>query len=179
MVTAAKTIYNPVATSCFMSIIDFKTSNYFSWHVHAMAAGLLIIALVIIEKSILGGLAILLLCAIIFTTHYRLRIDLDKREYRDYLWILGLKDGKKYSFVAIEYFFIKKNTVSQTMGLKAANTTIAKEVYDAYLKFSEEEKLHVVTANRKDKIVKKLVPVSTSLNIKILDYTDGEAKLIQ
>jgi hypothetical protein len=143
-----------------------------------MAAGLLVIALVVFEKSILGGLAILLLCAIIFTTHYRLKVDLNKKEYRDYLWILGLKDGKQYSFDTLEYFFIKKNTVSQTMGLKAANTTVVKEVYDSYLKFSDEEKLHILSSGSKENIIKKLMPVSNSLNIKILDYTDGEAKVI-
>ncbi|GCC51763.1 hypothetical protein SanaruYs_19920 [Chryseotalea sanaruensis] len=161
-----------------MKNVDFKTSNYFSWHVHAMAAGLVIIALVVFAKSILGGFAILLVCAIIFTTHYRLKIDFEKKEYRDYLWIFGLKDGKKYSFDALAYFFIKTNRVSQTMGLKAANTTVVKEVYDAYLKFSDDEKLHVISSNTKAKILKKLIPVAENLNIKILDYTDGEAKVI-
>jgi hypothetical protein len=161
-----------------MNIVNFKTSNYFSWHVHVTAVCLIFIALAVLQESILGGLAILLLCAIIFTTHYRLQIDLDKKEYRDYLWILGLKDGKKYSFEGLEYFFIKRNNVSQTMGLKAATTTVVKEVYDAYLKFSDEEKLHVMTAANKDSILKKLLPVSKSLSIKMLDYTDGEPKVL-
>lgn len=68
--------------------------------------------------------------------------------------------------------------MSQTMGLKAATTTVVKEVYDAYLKFSDEEKIHVLTANHKDKIITKLHPVSKALKIDLVDYTIGEAKVL-
>lgn len=162
-----------------MKKIDFKTSPFFSWHVQLAAIGLLVIGVVVFEKSILGGSIIFLACVLIYTTHYRLHIDLDKKVYRDYLWIMGLKDGKLRTFHTLSYFFIKKNKVSQTMGLKAATSTVVKEVYDAYLKFSDEEKIHVLTANDKNKIITKLHPVSKTLQIDLVDYTDGEAKVIQ
>lgn len=146
--------------------MDFRTSNYFSWHVHVLAVCLIFIALTVFQESIWGGLAILVPCAIIFTTHYRLQINLDNNEYRDYLWILGLKDGKPHRFEKLEYFFIKINNVSQTMGLKAANTTVVKQVCDVYLKFSDDEKLHVMTANRKEIIVKNFYQLPKAWTLK-------------
>ncbi len=162
-----------------MRSIDFKTAPFFSWHVQVAAIGLLVIGVVIFDKSMLGASIIFLACILIYTTHYRLHIDLDKKVYRDYLWIMGLKDGKLCNFHDLSYFFIKKNKVSQTMGLKAATTTVVKEVYDAYLKFSDEEKIHVLTANHKENIVAKLHPISKTLQIDLVDYTDGEAKVVQ
>jgi hypothetical protein len=162
-----------------MKTIDFKTSPFFSWHVQIAAIGFMVIGVIVFEKSILGGSIIFLACVLIYTTHYRLHIDLDKKVYREYLWIMGLKDGKLRNFHALLYFFIKKNKVSQTMGLKAANTTVVKEVYDTYLKFSDEEKIHILTANQKDKIITKLHPISRALLIDLVDYTDGEAKVVR
>lgn len=162
-----------------MSPTDFKTDNYFSWHVRVMAIGVLPVAIMLLEKSVLGSLALLFISVVIFTTHYRLSLDFSKKVYREYLWILGMKDGKPHRFDDLAYFFIKKNISSQTMGLKAATTTVVKEVYDAYLKFSNEEKLHITTTNHKHKLIDKLRPISKQLKIEILDYTEGEVNVIQ
>lgn len=121
------------------------------------------------------GILTLSICAFIFTTHYRFRIDLVKKEFQDYLWILGLRQGATVRYEKMEYFFIKKSNVSQTMGLKAATTTVHKEVFDAYLKFSEKEKVFIVSQNSKEKLLSQLHPMATSLQVQIIDYTEGNA----
>ncbi|MCI0751385.1 MAG: hypothetical protein L0Y35_06070 [Flammeovirgaceae bacterium] len=156
-----------------MKIIDFKTSLYFSSAFIFLAIGLLPIGLVMFSKSVVVAFIIFLVCAIIFTTHYRFKIDLDSKTFHDYLWIMGLKFGNKGAFENIEYLFIKKSKESQTMNLRIASSTIQKEVYDGYLKLSDTEKIHLFTQGNKDKLIEKLKSIAVQLNVRIMDYSEG------
>lgn len=158
-----------------MKKVDFKTSPYFSGIFIFLGIFLVLIGLSLLFTSMIGAIILLLLGLIIFTTHYRLSIDFDTKTFHDYVWFLGLKNGEKGKFEQVEYVFVKKNAISQKMQLKAANSTIRKEVYDGYLKFSEEEKIHLLTKNNKQDVVKKLREISAMLNVKIIDYSSGEA----
>lgn len=159
-----------------MNKIDFKTSGYFSWHIILFGIFLAILGLPLLFTSIVGGVILCLISLVILTTHYRVSVDLDKKNYRDYLWILGLRNGEKGKFSNIEYVFIKKGTVTQTMRLRVASSTIRKEVFDGYLKFSEHDKIHLFTMDRKETLVKKLKTISSGLKVKLIDYSDGVYK---
>ena len=104
--------------------------------------------------------------------------DLFKKEFHDYLWILGLKYGEKAKFEKIEYLFIKKSNVSQVMRSQVQSTTFRKEVFDGYLKFSEVEKIHLITRGNKNDLIKGLRVIATKLNVKIVDYSEGKGKVI-
>ncbi|MEO7987964.1 MAG: hypothetical protein ABI663_00380 [Chryseolinea sp.] len=161
-----------------MAKVDFKTSGYFSSTVIVVGIIFSLVGLILLLSNIIGGLILLLIGIVISTTHYRLMIDFDKKIFHDYVWILGLKNGDKGIFEHIEYLFIKKNRVSQNMNMQVATTTIRKEVYDGYLRFSETEKIHLLTKDSKKTVVAKLRELSTMLNVRIIDYSDGEAKEI-
>lgn len=158
-----------------MKPLDFKTSGYFPGTFIFTAVILCMVAVPVIFMNVVGGLIMLLVSVIIFTTHYRFSIDPEQKVYRDYLWILGFRNGEKRRFERIEYLFIKTNNVSQTMNMKVASSTIRKEVYDGYLKFSENEKVHLITKDSKKDLVARLRPISEALNIKIIDYSDTAA----
>lgn len=162
-----------------MRIYDFKISGYFPWHVMAMAVGLAFFGFMFLSESIAGSITMLLISLVILTTHYRLRIDFGKKEFHDYLWIAGFKSGYKGTFESIEYLFIKRSQVSQTMGLKAATSTIRKEVFDAYLKFSEDEKVHLLTKDNKKNLINKLRDIANTLQVKIVDYSEGETRIVE
>lgn len=158
-----------------MKPLDFKTSGYFPGTFIFTAVILCMVAVPVIFMNVVAGLIMLLVSVIIFTTHYRFSIDPEQKVYRDYLWILGFRNGEKRRFERIEYLFIKTNNVSQTMNMKVASSTIRKEVYDGYLKFSENEKVHLITKDSKKDLVARLRPISEALNIKIIDYSDTAA----
>ncbi len=160
------------------SVVDFKTSGYFSWPIIFLGILLALVGLAVLLKNTIVGLILFFVSTIIFTTHYRLRIDFDTHLYQDYLWILGLKNGNKRKFQTIEYLFIQKNKVGQTMNHMVASTTIRKEVYDGYLKFSDQDKIHVTTKDRKKDLIDKLRVISAELKIKIIDYSEGAPKEI-
>ncbi len=111
-----------------------------------VGGGLLILGLSMLTMGMLiGGPIVLFIGLIILSTHYRCRVDFGNNTYQDYIWVLGMRSGKKQAFETIDYIFIKESRESQTMGLRAANTTIHKFVYDAYLRFSETDKIHLIT----------------------------------
>ena len=161
-----------------MRVIDFKTSGYFSGTMIFIAILLFFIGLLVVATHGLVGLLIPLISIIIFSTHYRLKIDFDNKVFHDYLWILGIKHGEKGQFDNIEYLFIKRSKVSQTMQLKAASTTIHRDVYDGYLRFSETNKIHLMTEDDKSELIRKLKVISEKLNSKIFDYSEGDTKEI-
>jgi hypothetical protein len=161
-----------------MKVVDFKTSGYFSGTMIFLGIVLLFTGLLLLSTSWIVGLIMLVISTVIFSTHYRLKVDFDKIVYHDYLWILGIKHGEHRQFETIEYVFIKRAKVSQSMHLKAASTTIHKDVYDGYLKFSETNKIHLLTADEKSELVRKLKVISDKLNSKIIDYSDGDSKEI-
>ncbi|MDZ7648003.1 MAG: hypothetical protein U5K54_12965 [Cytophagales bacterium] len=154
--------------------MDYRLARYFSnqW----IFVGFLLLAggAVLIIKTLVGGVILVSISVVIFTTHYRLAIDLNKKSYYDYVWLLGLKFGDKGMFEKIAYIFIKQNKVSQTMNTRVSSSTIHKEVYDGYLKFSEENKIHLLTEDSKKKLVKKLSNIATQCGAKIFDYSEGE-----
>ena len=162
-----------------MKNIDFKTSLYFPWTFIFFGALLSAggIALVVSGSPVIG--VVLILVGLTFlTTHYRFAINFEKKTYHDYVWILGLKNGEEVRFENIEYLFIKKSQVNQTMSMRVASSTIRKEVYDGYLKFSEKDKVHLLTKDNKEDLISKLRVMSSALKVKIIDYSAGEPKEI-
>jgi hypothetical protein len=150
---------------------DFFTGPYFPKG-FMLIGGILLpfgILLAFVQAAI--GIT-LIVVGLITTTHYRLQIDQGKRHYREYVWFLGLKIGKPVSFETIEYFFIKTSRESQTMNSgRIATSTITKLVYDGYLRFSEHDKVHVATKDKRETLVSKITPMSKALNVPIMDYT--------
>jgi hypothetical protein len=85
--------------------------------------------------------------------------------------LCGLRIGVEKSFIEIDYVFVKANRQSQTMRLRAVSSTVTSDVFDAYIKFSEDEKIHLVRMNNKAQLLKKVVLFAKMLNIKVIDYT--------
>ena len=151
--------------------MDFRPSHYFSGSI--ILLGLMLPGLLIASINILSTLPFLFISLIIFTTHHRLQVDFKNKVYRQYVWLLGLKRGEKVSFETIEYVFVKKNKVQQSMHSRVSTTTVHSEVYEGFLRFSEKDKIHLITSSKKGPLVKKLITIAGQLNVQILDYSEG------
>jgi hypothetical protein len=152
---------------------DFKTSSYFTGMPFIVGFILTPIGFILLfsPKIIIGGI-LLLAGIIILTTHFRVAIDKGKKEYSEYISLLGMKVSKElHSFDQIQYLFIKTKKVSQTLNSRASSRTIQKEMYDGYLKFSEDDKVHLMTFENKGALLKRLRPIARLLSTKIIDYT--------
>ncbi len=162
-----------------MTIVDFRISQYFSNQWIFVGFLLIIIGLGIIFKVIIIGVLLSLMGIVIITTHYRLAINLTAKTYHDYVWLFGLRFGEKGMFENIEYIFIKKIKVSQTINSKVSSTTIRKEMFDCYLKLSEENKIHLLTIESKEELITRLRELSSKINTKIIDYSNGDPREIK
>lgn len=153
------------------NVLNFRTSLYFSGSIIFLGV-LLLIPSFITRISLIATVPFLFVSLIIFTTHYRLEIDLQRRVYRHYVWLLGMKRGNPESFEKIDYVFIKRNKVSQSMHSRVASSTVHSEVFEGFLRFSEKDKIHLITARKKESLVKKLKIIASQLNTQILDYSE-------
>jgi len=155
------------------SQIDFHTSPYFPGSLRTL--GVFLLVGILIPTHVLAKVPFVLIGILLMTTHYRLRFDLSRKEYFDYVWILGLRRGTWDRFDHIEYLFIKRNRMRQNLNSMMSSRTIHMAVYDGYLRISENNKIHLLTSRHKEVVMKKLMALGSLLNVDILDYTDRES----
>jgi hypothetical protein len=124
----------------------------------------------IVVKPVIAGL-LLLVSVIVFTTHYRMELDFSKMQYQDFVWILGLRRGESKPFAGIEYLFAKRIKVSQTMSVRVASTTIQKDQFDGYIKFGDDHKVHLLTSDSRNRLLKRLEEIASKLDTKVVDQS--------
>ena len=158
--------------------IYFRSESYFPWHVKFVAVTLVFVGGLLLFKNEWLGIFILVGCAAVLTSHYGIAIDPSKKLYSEYVWLLGIRTGSNKPFNAIEYIFIKPNRQTQTMNLRAVSSDVTKDIFDAYLKFSESEKIHLLTLESKTALTKKVKTLAAQLNVRVVDYSSGEAVVV-
>jgi len=134
---------------------------------------------------LLGGLAsvifspflgvILIIIGLLIVTAYRgLEFDRLALKYRVYNSFIFIRVGKWESYQEVKQIFVKTNIISQTIYLKISQgTDISNVVFDAYLEFSDEEKVYLAGKKKKMKIMKKIEPLSKFLGVQINDLTEN------
>ncbi|MDQ4138973.1 MAG: hypothetical protein M3142_00465, partial [Bacteroidota bacterium] len=122
----------------------------------------------------LFGVSTLFLLLIVFTTHYGLEINVQDKTLKQYVWILGYKHCHTQSYDLIEYAFIQSSLISRTVYSTTTSATFSSQVYNGYLKFSEEVKIHLIQAQEKETVLNKLHFLARDLKIEIVDFTDAD-----
>lgn len=162
-----------------MEKVDFRTTSYFSLPFQLVAAALDLFGLIALLEGVWWVAVVLwVVSLLIFTTHYRVSLNFTTKTFHDYVWVLGLRVGEKGSFDAVDYVFLKRAKVSQTVHARVASTTIKKEVYDAYLKFSNGETIHLLTKDSRKAVLHKLQVIAEKFQTKVVDYTQDEASTL-
>ena len=153
--------------------MTIKTAEYFPIQFKYVAAFLVIASLpLIIEGGLrLVGVVLLVISVTILTIRYEFEIDKESGKYREYVRLLWMKLGKPVSYSNVEYCYITASKYSQKMQLKAANTTLSGVEMNAYLKFSDGEKIHIARGRNKEKIISKISKITDYLGIEIVDHT--------
>jgi len=152
--------------------IDLKTSSYFPSTWRLVGIFFAVAGILIAFANIFIGIVLVIGGVLVVTTHYRIEIDFGRNTYHDYTWIFGIKSGEKGHFDHIEYIFINKNKVSQTMGNRAISSTITRYDYNGYLKFSETQKIHLRSDERKATLVRHMQFLAAKLNCQLRDYSE-------
>lgn len=174
------TDWNSVNTSYFAAMklaksLQIKTANYFPKTVRAIGAIFGIFGLTMVWTSPIIGLLFIFITVVILTTHYGFEINTSPNFFREYVWVLGYKEGKKFPFKAIEFLFIQRGHFRfLTYSLKEKELP----AYEGYLKFEGRNEVQMLTDVSKESLIAKLRNLAKPLNVEIKDYSDGNPVII-
>jgi hypothetical protein len=160
------------------NVVDVKIADYFPWTMVALGAFMLIIGFIVVFQTFIVGLCFLVIGFFMVTTHYRLNINSKKKTYREYLWVMGYKKGTRKTYQELDYIYIQKNVERQTMHLRAVTTTIEKEIFDSFLKLSDQRNIHLKSDEDRRRLLHNIRPIANKLELEIYDYTGEEARVV-
>lgn len=152
-----------------------KTAYYFPKIIRLLGAIFSIFGLAMVWTAPIIGSLFLFITLVIFSTHYGFEIQLGTNQFREFVWVLGYKDGRKHAFKAAEFIFIqpgKWKTLSYTLKEKDV------EGYEAYLKFEGRNEQLVIHHANKEHLVQLMRQLSNYLKVPIKDYSDGNPVII-
>lgn len=158
--------------------LDIRTTAYFSGAIFYLGISMILPGLFMVKIHPLAVLPFFLISIVTLTTHYGLELDVQAKNYREYVWLLGLKLGKWETYDTMEYLFIKRNKESQTIHSRISSRDVHYEVHDGYVRFSEMNKVHLATARNRESLLKTLKPIAKQLHLEILDYSSGTPTII-
>lgn len=151
---------------------SYLTQDYFPPNIKLLGGLFFVVGLLaLVLAKFLAGTIFLLLGILIFTTKYGIAIDIQAKSYHDFLSIVGYKNGKKHPFQSIEYLYITSGKKTTTMQLRANATTITKLEFNGYIKFSEDEKVHLSSSEKKEKVENFLNQMSSDLKVEVRDLS--------
>lgn len=151
--------------------IDLRTSSYFSTSWKLAGIVFVLAGLLIVFVNIFIGVALLIVGILIVTTHYRISVDFNNHTYHDYVWVLGIKNGQKGKFDRIEYVFITRSKVSQTLASRATQSTFVRDEFNGYLKFSEDLKIHLRSDESKKDLTNAMQHFAMKFGCELVDYS--------
>lgn len=152
------------------NIIQVKTTYYFPKTVRAIGAVFCIFGLAMIWATPVVGLLFIFVTTVIFSTHYGFEIILGANTFREFVWVLGWKDGKRSGFKAIEFFFIQPGKFSFLTYALSERTVSA---FEGYIKFDGRNEVHILTDTSKERLIAKIEALAKKLEVPIRDYSEG------
>ncbi len=155
------------------SDFNFTVQYYFPSRIlWAVVAVLFVVGGLGTQYFWLAGFAIVI-GVVGITTRYGVEIDFLSKQYKEYTWLLGYKAGDAVKFERIEYLFIKKIKMSQNMNSLLTSTTIDRDEYRGYIKFNEQEKIHFITHENLDHLIKHAKITAGEMRVPLFDYSSG------
>lgn len=155
------------------SKINLRSGSLFPWHFQFMAAIILIIGLALILERTLVASVLILAGGFILTGSSGVEIDKVQKTYREYTSFFLIRRGKKKKYQDVEKLFINSSKTTTQMSSAKANhtTTFINQEFNGYLKFSDGQKLFLLSTRKKEKLETVLSSVSNFLQVPIQDTT--------
>lgn len=151
---------------------NYNTQHYFPNNVKIIGILFLVSGLIVFTLGYyLPSILFLFLGMFIFITRYGIEIDIEKKKYTDYLSLFGFKNGQSKEFQTIESIYLNEGMKTTKMHLRGHATTLSKKEYNGYIKFSEDQKIHLLSSEKKNDVEKLLNQMCSDLNITLSDYS--------
>ncbi len=155
-------------------MIKFTIGSYFPLQFQYLGYLLAILGIVLsFAGPVWGGLLLLFVAGAIISlfisTQYKIEIDIKNKTSRDYLWFMGYKIGKKQSYDDIEKVYMTSARVTQTLNQRSITQHLDRTEYSGFLRFSDDNKVHLGSSVNENKMRRRLQKLATSLNV---DFSD-------
>ena len=117
---------------------------------------------------------ILVVGALMLTSHQGLTINTDQQKYSEYYWVLGMKlSNYTDQYEEITLIACTSGNYSQQYG-KYNRRFISGIMYKGYIELKDQDKLYVGQNKSKQAMLKKLATISKQLKVPVEDLTDEE-----
>jgi hypothetical protein len=154
--------------------IDIRYGSLFPWPFQVMAGIILLIAISLILERTIMSLVLIGICGSILSASEGTEIDIDGKDYVEYTsFLFFIKSGTREKFLGMEKVFI--NTSKTKQQFYTAHTTkssIFENIeYNAFLKFDDGRKVHLLQKRRKEALLTKINKIATILEVPVEDHT--------
>lgn len=146
------------------SKVDIFTHHYFPYYM--IILGIVLVPVIFIPVYPLLSVGVAVLSVLFISTHYRVRIDMDKMSYLEYLWIAGFKSGKVVKYEVLKYLYINKLNRDEEYGL-VGRMSYSKDVYAGFLKLENGTTLYIGESSNEKKMLKKVKELAKRLEIEM------------
>jgi hypothetical protein len=156
------------------NLFDRKTDSFFPFQF--VFAGYILVLFgvyLLLRYNLLGMLAI---AGGLFTSFSRtgIRIDFERKEYREYLGLFRLKMGKWKPLPEIQYVTVFVDKVVQEMHVASISSTQATSDYRINLIVSKTARIAIGLFEDRAKAMMTGASLASQLQCKLLDYTSGK-----
>lgn len=154
-------------------MFDIQSGPLLPWHFRLLGLLMVLFVPVLAAGSIILIIILELIGLTMIFSFEGTQIDPGAKRYREYTSILFLKSGKFMSYSGVERIFIVTSKINETMHSARANNTLTfeKRMFDAYIVFTPENKIHLVSDKSKERVMKKITPLSQTLQVSVVDHT--------
>ncbi len=157
-----------------MKTYRYNTGKYFTGGFNIFGYIIIIFGLISLIRGdlyLMAGIVMVLLGIIFLTSHYVFEISPEKKMFREFVWVLGIKTGKFHPYYKLDFIYLNENRRSQTCNSRASSTTVLHTEYDGYLQLDNGEHIHLINSKNYDNALKKLHTIAKDLNL--LDVVDN------
>lgn len=156
----------------FEESIDFRTSYFFPPFARIGAWVIVVFGALAIFVNPIVGLLFFGVGLFVITSQYRIKIDFGRMNYFEYMWIFGLKNGDHEHFDKIEYIYVNRNKVRQTVQVRVASSAYDRDDFNVYLKFSEKQKIHLFSDENKGTAFNRAHALAKKFKCDVVDRTE-------
>ena len=118
------------------------------------------------------GAILVLLTVVVLTTNYITEINLQKKNYKDFISLCGVPlNVESTDFKKLDRIIITKGNYAQTINTRVQSRTMKWSDYTGTLLFDSNKTLDLVTRNDKSELVNGLKDFAKFLDVQIEDRT--------
>lgn len=124
------------------------------------------------QQAVILNSVLLFVGVLMLTSHQALQLNLDKKVYSEYYWVLGLKlSNYTEQYQKLTSVECTTGTYSQEYG-KYNRRFISGTMYKGYITLEDQESIYLGQSKSKSALLKKLTKLSAKLEVPIKDQTE-------